>query len=262
MAKEHIETAIKQLGGPLDDYWRALGCFANAFGLVERWLIEAVRRYGQIAPDPARIVMGGTRIDTAMDYLRRFIEIHRYKGAALDLLGALEQLGHLNKVRNDIFHYGRISKLAPSDSSVVISNITRAKTAKQIRQYVVSVDHLQQMIADTVHVTVVLRIYALSRMQSAKYRARPDVQEILQWPWLYKPPTLLPPDRRLPKVSSRASTPAEIISGVTSISSCAPMTGSLPGGPGQQSIGPSHSRDRPGCFTPICHAVSNYRAQA
>ena len=136
--------------------------------------------------------MGGTRIDTAMDYLRRFIEMHPYKGDALDLLAALTQLGHLNKARNDIFHHGRISKLELFDSSVVISNITRAKTAKQIRQYVVSVDHLQQMIADTVHITVVLRIYALSRMQSVKYRALPRTQEILQWPRLYKLPQLLP----------------------------------------------------------------------
>jgi len=60
-----------------------------------------------LSPPLAQAILPGLRIDAAKSYVNRIADIQQWDDARRDELKyVFEQLGTINKLRNDILHYG------------------------------------------------------------------------------------------------------------------------------------------------------------
>jgi hypothetical protein len=88
-------------------YWMALGKFISEFSIVETVLNVALWRYAKLDKTIAGGLLGALRVDIAMQNINRVIEARNLKGARINELRIIfDQLGKLNRARNDIVHFG------------------------------------------------------------------------------------------------------------------------------------------------------------
>ena len=198
LTKEEIDAVIRDLGtGGGRRYWAELGCLLDHFSEAERSLIYTIDRYAKIKPRVSRIILGGTRVDTGIDYLRKLIDPLPASARKSELLEALVQMAIINKTRNDILHYGRDRLLTkPRARKIVISNALRARSPAQLREFELTPQKLREMTIDVVHIIWVLYAHSETPSYEKKFRNAPVSRRTLQWPWLYKQPPLLRRDQK------------------------------------------------------------------
>ncbi len=101
-------------------YWLALGRFLDEFAIVEATLNWTLWHYAKLDATIARGLLGQQRSDRAMQDINRVIEARGLKSARVgELTIIFDQLGKLNRMRNDIVHFGAGEE---RDGNVIVSN--------------------------------------------------------------------------------------------------------------------------------------------
>jgi len=97
----------KQFARHVDKYYLALGRFVSAFSDAEATLLDVLWLSAKMRAPYAQAVLSGVRTEAAIGYINRIAEAKRWsekKKANWQRL--FTQLGLINKLRNDILHYG------------------------------------------------------------------------------------------------------------------------------------------------------------
>jgi hypothetical protein len=111
----------------LREYFEALGRFVDMFSRAEAAVSLTLWHYAKTSPDIAKIIFAGAKVDLSATFIR---QLAHATGASQelrdDLEEALQQLGIINRVRNQVLHYGADQE-AVADGRAMVSDALKAK---------------------------------------------------------------------------------------------------------------------------------------
>jgi hypothetical protein len=167
-----------------NEYWEALGEFVSTFSSVEVNMQLALWTFAGLSKPMANALLAGsTRIDSAINLMNKISVAQKWRAERKKELNAIStQLGIINKIRNDILHYGAESA---SQGEWIVSNKVLAATQKRIRTTKITVRALHSMTDDLVAIESRLVYLAWGSLMPAKTRRIFKRRE----PWRYKPPS-------------------------------------------------------------------------
>jgi len=103
-------------------YMFALGNFISMFSALEAKLQAALWKFAGVTPPGAQAVFSGVRVNGAMQFINRLADAQNWDKARKDELQFMfAQLGIINRLRNDLLHYGA-SWQELEDETFVITN--------------------------------------------------------------------------------------------------------------------------------------------
>jgi hypothetical protein len=155
---DFIMTAPKSEKGPsaeLEEYWSALGRFADVFALVEHDMQLTLWHCAKVKKPVAQAIFSGTRIDAASGLIKRISEAKRWsqtRRKRLDIM--LSQLGEITRVRNDILHYGGL----PLGNEWTVSNMLYAHIQERVRTTKITPKILDNLSADLITICIELQL--------------------------------------------------------------------------------------------------------
>ena len=115
-----------------DRFYAALGRFVAEFSDVEAYLQTVMWRAAGVKPPVAPAVFSGVRIDQAISFMNRIADAKRWPKRRRDEFSYLsQQLGIINKLRNDILHYGAETDYA---GRWLVSNEKFIHTPERLRE--------------------------------------------------------------------------------------------------------------------------------
>jgi len=169
---------IAALAG-VDVFHLALGQFVAKFSETEALIQTTLWELAGVEPPTAQAVFSGIRTDGAMQYINRIAAAQNWPQPRADLaLYAFAQLVPINKLRNNILHYG--AQLVGPDSWR-ISNENFVHVPKNISSSVISPASLKQAQADLDEIDLILiDLLLMGRPGDYRAGARPT--------WQYKQP--------------------------------------------------------------------------
>jgi hypothetical protein len=180
---------IKQLARR-SAYHQALGQFLDMFSNIEAIMHLVLRYYAQTPEPIALAIFSGVRVDGAMNYVNRIIEVVPPKPELqAELKYVFEQLSIINKVRNDLVHHGASYEFDARDVAIV-TNAPLALTEDRIRSIPISTQILSDLITDLQKIQTHL---AIRHIEESK-RLNPAsltyalMKDSLTDAWRYKPP--------------------------------------------------------------------------
>jgi len=184
--KDYVEALLPFLI-PLhtQEYWAALGEFVSAFSLVEVNMQQALWEFAGLSrPLALALLAGSTRIDSAINLMSKVSVAQKWKSVRKKELQAVcTQLGIINKVRNDILHYGANF----SKGAWVVSNRSLVATQKRARITKFTVPALKNMTKDLMAIN--LRIVYLAWGSFMNAKTKRSFTQARRDPWRYKPPS-------------------------------------------------------------------------
>jgi hypothetical protein len=191
---EYLETLTKNKP---QNYHTALGEFITLFSIVEWDINNLIRYYLKISREKLNILQGAYRMDNGLDILNKLRVAGRIpKDRISELDEIVSHLRKINRLRNDIVHYGIGN--ATSGNETVVSNEFYAYKNKNIVSHVVSTRILNFAQIDLA--MLLIRINLLLHPQS---RARPHNAKVLHETWRYTPQSPAPHDPDLPQTPRR-----------------------------------------------------------
>ena len=114
-----------------DPYYDALGRFVTAFSQVETTLLRALWTLARLQAPYAQAVLSGVRIEGAMGLINRIADAEKWAPEKRqDWQKIFAHIGLINKLRNDILHYGT----TVFGSVRVVSNEAVAHTPERVRE--------------------------------------------------------------------------------------------------------------------------------
>jgi hypothetical protein len=165
-------------------FWQALGHFVADFAHAEALTQLLLWKVAGLEMPLAQAVLSGVRVDQAMGLINRAMDALGRGDDKLALERYFNQFGLLNRVRNDILHYGPV--LSEKDVATV-SNALAAHLPSRVRETKLSISDLEQMSFD-------LRVigYVLAQISLLDVPI-PEACSLLR-SWRYKqPPQAAPP---------------------------------------------------------------------
>jgi hypothetical protein len=124
----HVRSFLRQYKDP---YYDALSRFVTAFSQVETTLLHALWRLAQLKSPYAQAVLSGVRIEGAMGFVNRIADAEKWPAdKRADWQKLFTQIGLINRLRNDILHYGTMS----FGSVRVVSNEAVAHVSDRVRE--------------------------------------------------------------------------------------------------------------------------------
>jgi hypothetical protein len=165
------------------EYWASLGEFVSNFSIVEVNMQQALWEFAGLSrPLALALLAGSTRIDSAMTLMNKISIAKKWKSPRKRELQAIcTQLGIINKVRNDILHYGADFR----KGEWVVSNRSMVATQKRARITKFTVRALKDMTKDLMAINSRLVYLAWGPFMNA--RARRSFTHVRIAPWRYKP---------------------------------------------------------------------------
>jgi hypothetical protein len=168
----------------LSAYYEALGRFVDMFARVETAVTLTLWRYAKTEPGIAKVIFGGSKIDTYTKYIKQIAEATRAPKEALDdLEDVLQQLGIINGVRNLILHYGAESV---AEGNAIVSNALKAKG--EPTSFPISPTTLDQMTADCRKIVSHLNYRHLKQSPLSDLGIS-DLGNVFYATWQYKHPS-------------------------------------------------------------------------
>jgi len=165
-------------------YYEALGRFIGAFAEMETAMALTFWRFARSPTEIARAVFSGVRAKEAGDQCHRIMEAIGVPAPDIAAFKVLtDQMGALNKARNDIVHYGAA---AIGSESAYVTNALKAHVEKKVNEFPVSPEILAKMQHDAVKITCHLEYEYLGRDWPKSPLGQMTLQRVLQSPWLYK----------------------------------------------------------------------------
>jgi hypothetical protein len=139
---------------PDPSYLRVLGNFVEAFAQLEAMMFQSLRFYAGVETPTARALFSGTRVDAAMQNIRRIWEVHPIApGRKADMENLFQQIKLIADLRNKIIHYGTI---VTSDKGRITSTVSRALTPDRVEEHRARKKDLSAMIDDIVVINTAL----------------------------------------------------------------------------------------------------------
>jgi hypothetical protein len=193
----------------IQDYWAALGKFVSTFSLVEVNMQLALWTFAGMSKTMARALLSGsTRIDAAMNLISKLAEAQQWEAARQTELSYLfTQLGIINKVRNDLLHYGARSQ---GSGEWLVTSELLATTKNQIRTTKITIPILEEMTRD---ITIInLRLTLLAWGDQMDKAARYLFEQSKLGAWHYKSQQPVDAGRRshkIPRKHKRQRSPSQ-----------------------------------------------------
>lgn len=168
-----------------DQFAEALGNFCWNFSITESTIRSSLFRVAGVLPKLGNAIFTNVRVDNGTQLLTRIAEAKDWPlKKKKELKYTLNQLSLINKLRNDILHYGayRLS------DDYIVSNRQAAHTAKNIREFRISARTLEFAGADLYQIGLRLQLltseppFALEPGIAKAYKAS------LTSSWQYKQP--------------------------------------------------------------------------
>jgi hypothetical protein len=157
-------------------------------------------------PSPtAQAVFNGVRTDAAISYINRIADAQEWPQFRRDEFAAFSgKIGELNKLRNDILHFGARWSGA---STWTVSNAKFIHSQDRLREFPISIESLEDVISDIDKIEAHLEIFIWGDAFPPGLRETYEQERIR--PWRYRPPQ--PSDRRskTPKVPRKSKRPPE-----------------------------------------------------
>lgn len=126
-------------------YWELLGRLIEYVSLAELALNMVVVNWSGVDFETAKALFLPLRIDAATGTLNRIIETKKLRGRRVgDLKEILQQLGEINRARNDLVHLGA----RPKRGGFKVSNEMFARSRLKLRRVHLSFRSFDQMDAD------------------------------------------------------------------------------------------------------------------
>lgn len=167
------------------EYWTALGEFVHTFSMVEvnmqcaLWEFAGLSRALAIA-----FLAGSTRIDSAINLMNKIAVARKWRANRKTELQAIcTQLGIINKVRNDILHYGADF----IDGKWRVSNRAMVVTKARVRVTMITVKSLREMVSDLNIINS--RLVYLAWGSFMKPAVRRSFTPLRKYAWRYKQPS-------------------------------------------------------------------------
>jgi hypothetical protein len=184
--KDYVEALLQFLTPQhTQEYWASLGEFVSTFSIVEVNMQLALWEFAGLSrPLAIALLAGSTRIDSAINLMSKISVARKWKAARKrELQTICTQLGIINKVRNDILHYGaRFTK-----GEWVVSNRALAATQKRTRITKFTVRALKDMTKDLMAINS--RVVYLAWGSFMKPKTRRSFTQVRHHAWRYKPPS-------------------------------------------------------------------------
>ena len=184
ITKETRERIAKTLVG-LDTFYLALGQFVAQFSETEALIQTVFWELAGIQSPTAQAVFSGVRTDDAMGKITRIADAQKWSLSAKNKKDFIfGQLKHINKLRNNILHYG--AQLEGPDTWKV-TNENFVHVPENISSEVISPQILQaaRNDLDTIELLLIDLILINGPHEQA---ARDAIDEALKTSWQYKPP--------------------------------------------------------------------------
>ncbi len=181
-------------------YLAALERFVHAFSQIEDALAVVLWIVSEVKQPTAQALLSGVRVDQTFGLLARVMDARKISGPSrVALEETLRQIGLINKIRNEILHFGADGR---GQGLLVVSNKRAAHIERRLREITVSARALDDMTYDLDTIWVRLHVYGFrimaSRMADMEFKI-PGYAERLRRPWRYTPPPQAPSGGRNPQ---------------------------------------------------------------
>ncbi len=134
---------------------------SHTFSDIEATMQATLWHFAGVSTPTAQAVFSGTRIEGAMQFINRIADAQRWKKSKRNQIQHIfTQLGHLNKLRNEILHYGAWM-LAPG--AWIVSNKEFAHMIERIRSIQISPETLREATADVENIQARLKALVTGR---------------------------------------------------------------------------------------------------
>jgi hypothetical protein len=171
-------------------YYDALGHFVSDFSRIETTLQQALWMAAGVEPTVARAIFSGLKVEGCLQFMKRIADAKKWKPDQKRRLEEITQrLGPLNKLRNDILHYGVTLDVGTPDSWL-FSNRNFAHIPEKIREFSITPRLLTDASADLsklFYLTVLLSLYDRPSPKFGRSIEK-KLAEHLDRAWRYKPP--------------------------------------------------------------------------
>jgi hypothetical protein len=182
---------------PYKDYWQWLGKFISDFSRTEHDLNTALHQFARTENDIGRVLFSGMRVESSIDTINRLLTARGMNRAKARLKKPFEQLGEINKTRNDIVHWGAspMKRRLGESQQFVVTNARFVQKGRATLAYPVSVEIFLAMSTDLLKISFHIGA-EMWRNEIPKSDYRRMFRPILRAEWQYKPPQrALPQDR-------------------------------------------------------------------
>jgi len=170
-------------------YYYALGSFVSEFSKVETTLHSSLTIFAGVKHAVAQAIFGGLKVEGRLQTIKRISDAKNWEPRKKERLDEIvSRLGPINKLRNDILHYGASLDLNAEDSWLV-TNKEHVHIAEKIRETSVTPKLLEDASADLRKIFFL--IIALSFDDISAERApsiETEFEEFLKPAWRYKSP--------------------------------------------------------------------------
>jgi hypothetical protein len=181
---EEINAWAQEVTKQAEPYLIALGRFVSLFSQIEANLQSALWRFAKVPTPTAQAIFSGIRTDGAMQYIRRIADAEQWsKEKKAELEQVFAKLGAINKLRNDLLHYGATMQ---EPNVWTITNKMFAHTPEKIQEIKITPAILEDATADLIKVLFHLIIMGWGDEMEPQMR---DVfNPVLRRAWQYKSP--------------------------------------------------------------------------
>jgi hypothetical protein len=175
---------------PYQEYWKELGQFIHAFSQTEHQLLSLLRETADVSDTVAGVIFGGTRGDSAKDFINKILEATDREDVKTRLESPLAQFAVINTIRNHLVHWGARHE---GTDDFLVSNAFLSPVADRLKEFRINTDNMKAMRSDLHKISL---FFQLERYPDFKDDSR---NSYLSQPWLYKPPQPSPQKKeRLP----------------------------------------------------------------
>lgn len=161
-------------------YWMALGEFAYYFSKVEYAMMRTLIIFTRVREPIAKAVYSGTRIRTAISFIRRASE-ETGKTIPAEVDEAFSKIAMINTQRDRLFHYGfEIDE----NENAFVSDLDRNITSKAINEPI-GVEDLKNLSRDTVTCWARLVVFNHAMLR-VPHPSQEAWENAAKRPWRYK----------------------------------------------------------------------------
>lgn len=190
-AKAFVEDVVARIERS-DAYYTTLGKFVSDFSRVETTLHNSLWAVAGVPPPVAQAIFSGFRIEGCLQLIRRIADAKKWPAANKNRLEEIaSHLGPINKLRNDILHYGVTIDLGAEDAWL-LSNKGFVHIPEKIRETSITPALLKAASSDLGKLSgliITLTFHVLTPDHADGIQKRLEDSPLrLKSAWLYKPP--------------------------------------------------------------------------
>jgi hypothetical protein len=140
-------------------YYEQVGMFVTIFSEVELRLLQSLWHFSGLKQPVASAVLTGTKVEGAMSLINRIADAEDWSAERrAELQYIFSQLGEINKLRNDLLHFGSFWEHEKDEWA--ISNEGFVHASDRLRRRVVSIATWNDAFADLLKIFHALRVIA------------------------------------------------------------------------------------------------------